>query len=193
MSLKTTDVTVILHQIDEGRAVASDLLPLMYDKLRLLAAGYMQQERSGQTLQATALLVHEAFLRLLGSTTPTWENRRHFFRAAAIAMQRILVEQARRKKRVRHGGDHHRVDISNLNIIASVVAPDDDLLARDEALAQLEQQDSQKAELVRLRYFSGLNEAEAEKTLNISRATATRWCAYSNAWLFEHVRDSSDL
>ncbi len=108
-------------------------------------------------------------------------------------MQRILVEQARRKKRLRHGGGHHQVDISDLNIIASDVAPDDDLLALDEALTQLEEQDSQKAELVRLRYFAGLNEAEAAKTLNISRATAARWWAYSKAWLFERVRDSGAL
>ena len=187
-----TDVTVILRQIDQGKAAAADLLPLVYDELRRLAAGQMKQERPGQTLQATAL-VHEAFLRLLGGSAPTWENRRHFFGAAAIAMQRILVEQARRKQRLRHGGGHNQVDISDLNIIASDLAPDDDLLALDEALTQLEQQDSQKAELVRLRYFAGLNEAEAAKTLNISRATAARWWAYSKAWLFERVRGSGEL
>ncbi len=183
-----TDVTLILNAIEQGDASADDLMPLVYEELRRMAAGKIKQERPGQTLQATAL-VHEAFLRLLGSKS-TWENRRHFFGAAAIAMQRILVEQARRKQRLKRGGEFQKVELSNVDIIADEGSADDDLLALDEALRELEREDPRKAELVRLRYFAGLNEDEAAETLGISRATASRWWAFARAWLFAKIRET---
>jgi RNA polymerase sigma factor (TIGR02999 family) len=182
-----TDVTVILNAIESGNGRTEDLLPLVYDELRRLAAGQMHHERPGHTLQATAL-VHEVFLRLLGDNPPTWQNRRHFFGAAALAMQRILVEQARRKKRLRHGGQHQKVDMSDMDIVADGLKADLDVLAIDEALHSFQQEEPQKAELVRLRYFAGLSEEEAAQTLNISRATASRWWTYARAWLFARIQ-----
>ena len=184
-----TSVTVVLNAIESGHARTEDLLPLVYDELRQLAAGQMQHERVNQTLQATAL-VHEAFLRLVGEANATWENRRHFFGAAALAMQRILVEQARRKARVKHGGELQQVPFSAIEIVADAAQPADELLALDEALAAFQSEDPEKAELVRLRYFAGLTEEEAARTMNISRATASRWWTYSKAWLLAKVRDS---
>jgi RNA polymerase sigma factor (TIGR02999 family) len=185
-----TDVTRILQAIDRGEGRAADeLLPLVYDELRRLAGGRMKQERPGQTLQATAL-VHEAWLRLMGpdgSRAAGWQNRRHFFGAAAEAMRRILIEQARRKGRVRHGGERRRVELEPSGI--AVEGPREDILALDEALAQLEREDPKKAELVKLRYFAGLDEAEAAEALGISRATASRWWTFSRAWLFARIRD----
>jgi RNA polymerase sigma factor (TIGR02999 family) len=183
-----TSVTVILNSIESGNARTQDLLPLVYDELRQLAAGQMRNERVGQTLQATAL-VHEAFLRLVGDQNATWENRRHFFGAAALAMQRILVEQARRKSRLKHGGELQEVAFSEVEIIADVEQSADELLALDEALIQFQIEEPEKAELVRLRYFAGLTEEEAALALNISRATASRWWTYSKAWLFAKMRD----
>ena len=180
-----TDVTVILNAIEQGSASTEELLPLVYDELRRLASARMKQEQPGQTLQATAL-VHEAFLKLLGSES-TWENRRHFFAAAALVMQRILVDKARRKQRLKHGGDLQKAQLSDLDLLADDGA-DDDLLALDEALREFDRHDASKAELVRLRYFAGLSEEEAAKTLNISRATAARWWAYAKAWLFDKMR-----
>ena len=182
-----TSVTVVLNAIEFGEAKTEDLLPLVYDELRQLAAGQMRHERGGLTLQATAL-VHEAFLRLVGDEHATWQNRRHFFGAAALAMQRILVEQARRKGRLKHGGDWQEVAISDIDIIADSNQSDEELLALDDALIQFQAEDPEKAELVRLRYFAGLTEEEAAQTLNISRATASRWWTYSKAWLFAKVR-----
>lgn len=184
-----TDVTVLLNAIEQGQARTEDLLPMVYGELRRLAAGQMNQERAGQTLQATAL-VHEAFLRLVGNADATWQNRRHFFGAAAMAMQRILVEQARRKQRLKHGGEHQRVDLSNVDIIADTFAPADDLIAIDEALQEFSLQEPDKAELVRLRYFAGLTEAEVVQAMGISRATASRWWTYAKAWLFARIRES---
>ena len=180
-----TSVTVVLNAIESGAAKTEDLLPLVYDELRQLAADQMRQERGGLTLQATAL-VHEAFLRLVGDEHATWQNRRHFFGAAALAMQRILVEQARRKGRLKHGGDRQEVAMAEIDIIADANQSDEVLLALDEALIQF--QAEEKAELIRLRYFAGLTEEEAAHTLNISRATASRWWTYSKAWLFAKVR-----
>ncbi|MEZ6128365.1 MAG: ECF-type sigma factor [Planctomycetaceae bacterium] len=181
-----TDVTVLLRAIGQGQARTEDLLPLVYDELRRLAAGQMQHEQPGQTLQATAL-VHEAFLRLVGHDAATWENRRHFFGAAALAMQRILVEQARRRQRLKRGGDMQQINVSDMDIVADTLTPAEDLLAIDQALQDFSVQDPQKAELVRLRYFAGLTEAEAAQALGISRPTASRWWTYAKAWLFARV------
>lgn len=185
------NVTILLNAIEQGEARTEDLLPLVYGELRRLAAGHMQQEKPGQTLQATAL-VHEAFLRLVGNDDATWENRRHFFGAAALAMQRILVEQARRKLRLKHGGDAEREHLSNMDLVAESLPAANDLLAIDEALLAFSSQEPEKAELVRLRYFAGLTESEAAAALNISRATASRWWTYSKAWLFANVNGKSE-
>ena len=182
-----TSVTVVLNAIESGAARTEDLLPLVYDELRQLAAGQMRHERGGLTLQATAL-VHEAFLRLVGDEHATWQNRRHFFGAAALAMQRILVEQARRTGRLKHGGNRREVVISDIDIIADKNQSDEELLALDDALIQFQAENPEKAELVRLRYFAGLTEEEAALAMNISRATASRWWTYSKAWLFAKVR-----
>jgi len=184
-----TDVTTILSAIENGQARTSDLLPIVYDELRQLAARQMNAEQPGQTLQATAL-VHEAFLRLAGpgDQSVTWENRRHFFGAAALAMQRILVEQARQRKRLKHGGNGTRKQLSSLDAIAEDEVSHHDLMAVDEALDDLETVDARKAELVRLRYFARLTEEEAANALGISRATAARWWAFSKAWLFARIQ-----
>jgi RNA polymerase sigma factor (TIGR02999 family) len=182
-----TSITVVLNAIESGQARTEDLLPLVYDELRKLAAGQMRHEQAGQTLQATAL-VHEAFLRLVGDDTATWQNRRHFFGAAAIAMQRILVEQARRKSRLKHGGDRQEVELSQIDMVVDEAKSDDELMALDEALTIFQSEEPAKAELVRLRYFAGLTEEEAALALNISRATASRWWTYSKAWLFEKMQ-----
>lgn len=183
-----TDVTVILNAIESGQARADELLPVVYDELRALANQAMRREQPGITLQPTAL-VHEAYLRLVGNAgheAATWQNRRHFFGAAAIAMQRILVEQARQRQQLKRGGDMQRVELTD---VATADAPpsDADLLALDDALRELEREDPAKAELVRLRYFAGLTEEEAAQALNISRATASRWWTFAKAWLFQKV------
>lgn len=182
-----TGITIILNAIESGQARTEDLLPIVYDELRRLAAAHMQNERVGHTLQATAL-VHEVFLRLLGGEPATWQNRRHFFGAAALAMQRILVEQARQRTQLKHGGDWNRVELVEIDVARKETPSDTDLLALSEALVEFEKEDAAKAELVRLRYFVGLNEEEAAKTLNISRATASRWWTFSRAWLFQHIQ-----
>lgn len=181
-------VTQILEALAAGESqAAEELLPLVYEELRRVAAAQLAQERPGQTLQATAL-VHEAYLRLVGGDT-SWENRRHFFGAAAEAMRRILVERARRKRRVRHGGGRQRVDLNTAEI--AIEAPAVDLLALDEALDRLAAEDPQKAELVKLRFFAGLSEQEAADVLGISRATAARHWSYARAWLFDRLREDA--
>ena len=182
-----TDVTAILNAIEAGNARTEELLPFVYEELRRLALAKMRRERPGHTLQATAL-VHEAFLRLLGDEQATWQNRRHFFGAAAIAMQRILVEQARERQQQKRGGDYHRVELSDVAAADHELPSDTNLLALNEALKRLEQEDPAKAELVRLRYFAGLTEEEAALALNISRATASRWWTFAKAWLFQRVQ-----
>jgi RNA polymerase sigma factor (TIGR02999 family) len=180
-------VTQLLERIQAGDRVATDdLLPLVYDELRRLAAAKLAHEAPGHTLQATAL-VHEAYLRLVGTgeRIAAWDHRGHFFAAAAEAMRRILVEAARRKQRLKHGGGRDEVSLDN--VIAPADVLDDDLLAVDEALERFTREDPQKAELVKLRYFAGLSEAEAAEVLAISRATAARWWAYSRAWLYERL------
>ena len=187
-----SDVTQLLDAAAAGDAQAADqLLPLVYDELRKLAAAKMQNERPGQTLDSTAL-VHEAYLRLAGRRPdpPAFANRAHFFAAAAEAMRRILIENARRKRREKRGGDRQRVAL-----YAAAPGKDDptlDVLALDEALTQLAAEDARKANLVRLRYFAGLSLEEAADCLGISRATASREWAYARAWLFDRLGGSEN-
>jgi len=189
-----SDVTRILNAIERGDAKATDeLLPLVYEELRLLAGQKLSHEPPGQTLQATAL-VHEAYLRLVGSEPQGWDSRGHFFAAAAEAMRRILVENARRKKRRRGsppclpvGGGQPQGDCPYTEAEIVLDRQVDDLLALDEALAKLAQEDPIKARLVSLRYFAGLTEEQAAQALNISRATASRWWSYAQDWLFHEI------
>jgi RNA polymerase sigma factor (TIGR02999 family) len=159
-------------------------LPLVYDELRRLAAQKMAHETPGQTLQATAL-VHEAWLRLGGDQQPAWENRAHFFAAAAEAMRRILIDRARRKGAVRHGADARHVNLEDLEL--AVEANDDQLLAVHEALDRLATHDAKKAELVKLRFFAGLTLQQAARVLGYSEPTAKRHWAYARAWLFREI------
>lgn len=180
------DVTVILNAIEAGDAHAAEqLLPLVYEELRKLAATKLAHEKPGQTLEATAL-VHEAYLRLVGAgPAPHWNSRGHFFAAAAEAMRRILVDQARRKQTEKHGGDRLRVDLPD-----DLAAPEirsDDLVALDEALGRLEQHDADAARLVKLRYFAGFSHQEAAEALGISRGSADRLWALARAWLFRQL------
>ncbi len=183
-----SDVTRILSQIEAGNpAAAEELLPLVYDELRKLAAARLAHEKPGQTLQATAL-VHDAYLRLVDQPNrQAWQNSRHFFAAAAESMRRILVENARRKQRVRHGGGQRRVELSDCDLATNV--SDDELLAIDEALLSFAAIDPIKAELIKLRFFVGLSVEDAAQTLGISRATANRNWTYARAWLFAELTD----
>lgn len=177
-----SEVTRILTAIDQGDPHASNLLlPLVYEELRKLAVQKLAQEKPGQTLQATAL-VHEAYLRMVGGDDhKVWDNKGHFFAAAAEAMRRILIEQARSKRSLRHGGDRNRQDIEYLSIIAP--EPSLDVLAVNEALEKFELIDPSKASLVKLRYFAGLTIPQAAAALGISTTTADRHWAYARAWL----------
>lgn len=178
-----SDVTRILHAIEQGEENATDkLLPLVYEELRLLAAQRLSQEQPGQTLQATAL-VHEAYIRLVGVENQNWDGQAHFFAAAAESMRRILIDKARRKKAFKRGGGQQRVDIDNIILVDSKVLAVDDLLALDEALARLSQKDQVVADLVKLRYFAGLTSEQAAKTLGISHNTADAYWAYARSWL----------
>jgi|SRR5579859_2580371 len=181
-----SEVTQILDSMAQGEPQAAEkLLPLVYEELRKLAASKMARESPGQTLQPTAL-VHEAWLRLSGGEGHVWNNRAHFFSAAAEAMRRILIESARRRKAIRHGGGQVRMDIQEIEL--AVPAGDDQLLAIDEALERFSTVDGQKAELVKLRYFIGMTIEEAARALGISEATAKRWWEYARAWLYTEVR-----
>jgi RNA polymerase sigma factor (TIGR02999 family) len=181
-----SDVTQILTAIEQGDPQAADkLLPLVYDELRKLAASRMANEKAGQTLQPTAL-VHEAWLRLVGNETPKFANRSHFFAAAAEAMRRILIDNARRKRALRHGGGQERVDLENVNIAAA--GDDDQLLAVNEALDKLAAQNKSEAELVKLRYFVGMTLEEAADVLGISPRTADNYWAHARAWLFHELK-----
>ena len=180
-----SDVTRILNAIERGDARATDdLLPLVYEELRLLAAQKLSHESPGQTLQPTAL-VHEAYLRLVGDEPQTWENRGHFFAAAAEAMRRILVENARCKRRLKHGGQHTRVDLDEAD--SPTEASSDDLLALDEALTKLARTEPAKSDLIKLRYFAGLSLEQAAALLGISEPTAKRRWRYARAWLFREI------
>jgi RNA polymerase sigma factor (TIGR02999 family) len=179
-------VTTLLNEAGagDGRA-AAELLPLVYEQLRALAGRKMCSERSDQTLQATAL-VHEAYLRLVDTTkVQLWESRWHFFAAAAESMRRILVDHARRRGRIKRGGEMHRVDLDNIEL--TVNDPPDELIALDEALSRLAETHPQKAQLVNLRYFGGLTHEEAAQALGVSVSTADRHWAYARAWLYRHM------
>ena len=180
------DVTQILAAIEAGdRNAAHELLPLVYDELRKLAAVRMAAELPGQTLQATAL-VHEAYVRLVGNDLAShWNSRGHFFGAAAEAMRRILVDQARRKLTDKHGGGRQRVEFPE--DMAAAESRSDDLVALDEALTRLESHDADAARFVKLRYFAGLSHQEAAETLGISRGAADRLWALGRAWLFRQL------
>jgi RNA polymerase sigma factor (TIGR02999 family) len=179
------EISKLLQSLDEGDPrAAGELLPLVYDELRQLAAHKLAHEQPGQTLQPTAL-VHEAYLRIAGGTEQPWQTRGHFFAAAAEAMRRILVESARRKGRIRHGADRQRLDLDE-NQLADE-APDDRLLALDEALTRLATEEPQVAAVVKLRYFAGLTIEEAAASLNISVRTANRHWAYAKAWLYQQL------
>jgi RNA polymerase sigma factor (TIGR02999 family) len=180
------DLTCILAAVERGEAGAAEqLLPLVYDELRKLAAQKLAQEKPGQTLQATAL-VHEAYLRLVGEGNRTgWNGQGHFFAAAAEAMRRILVESARRKRRVRHGGGRRPLSLRQLDLAAEESSQL--ILDLDEALDRLAEEEPTIAELVKLRYFAGLTAEKAAEALGISLRTANRHWAYAKAWLFQQV------
>jgi RNA polymerase sigma factor (TIGR02999 family) len=181
-----SDVTQILTAIEHGDPNAADkLLPLVYEELRKLAAHRMANEAAGQTLQPTAL-VHEAWLRLVGKQNPKFENRAHFFAAAAEAMRRILIENARRKRALRHGGGQKRVAFEPAELAAA--NDDDQLLAVNEALDKLAAQSKLEAELVKLRYFVGLTLEEAAEVLGISARTADNYWSHARAWLFHELK-----
>jgi RNA polymerase sigma factor (TIGR02999 family) len=183
-----SEFTRILNAAQVGDAKAQDdLLPLVYNELRKLAARKMAHESGTQTLQPTAL-VHEAWLRLGGDEQPTWENRTHFFCAAAEAMRRILIDRARSKQARRHGGDQQRLNVDEVEIAAPM--HEDELLAINEALDRFSRHAPQKAELVKLRYFAGLGLKEAGQVLGISEPTAVRWWTYSKTWLYQAIQET---
>lgn len=185
-----SDLTRILTGIEQGDAKATDeLLPLVYKELRRLASHKMLCEPVGHTLQPTAL-VHEAWLRLVDSPAQSWQNRAHFFGAAAEAMRRILVARARRKLTQRRGSGAEHLDVDEIEI--SSPAPDDQLLALHEALDRFARLEPRQAELVKLRYFVGLKIEDAAEILGISEATAKRWWAYARAWLFDEITRETD-
>ena len=184
-----SEVTRILEAVERGEPnAAEELLPLVYEELRRLAAYQLAHETPGQTLQATAL-VHEAYLRLIGNPDQQWNGARHFFLAAAQAMRRILIDNARRKRAASHGGGLARVDVERLQLAAAM--PPDELLTVDDALERLAQVDPQAAELVRLRFYAGLEHGQAAEILGISRRTADRGWAFARAWLFQEIRGES--
>jgi RNA polymerase sigma factor (TIGR02999 family) len=178
-----TDVTRILNAIEQGDAQATEqLLPLVYEELRLLAAKKMSMEPPGQTLQATAL-VHEAYLRLAGVQNERWDSRGHFFKAAAEAMRRILIENARKKKSLGRGGNRKRIELDESILVTPQDIGPDDLLAFNEALDKLAEKDRTKSDLVKLRIFAGLTGKQAAEILGISQAKASEDLAYARAWL----------
>lgn len=179
------DVTCILDRAQQGDPkAAEDLLPLVYEELRKLAAAMMAHEAAGQTLQPTAL-VHEAWLRLVGDDNQKFDGRAHFFAASAEAMRRILVEKARRKGRLKRGGDLQRIDWENLDV--AVASDDDTLLAMNDALDKLATVDAIGAELIKLRFFAGMSNVEAARALGLAERTAKRTWAYARAWLHEEL------
>lgn len=184
-----TDATVMLAAIKAGDPnAAEELLVIVYDELRRLAAAKLAQEAPGQTLQPTAL-VHEAWLSLVGDQTPGFKDREHFFRASAEAMRHILIDRARRKQAVRHGGEYRRVDFEGFD--AAAPAADDQLLAVNAALDKLALEHSVQAELVKLRYFAGLTIAEASEVMGISASTAKNYWAFARAWLLSEIESEN--
>lgn len=186
-----SDVTLILSAIEQGDPSASEkLLPLVYDELRKLAAQRLDQEKPGQTLQATAL-VHEAYLRLIGvKQEQHWDSRGHFFAAAAEAMRRILVNRARDKNRVKRGGQRNRVDLDQVELVLDT--SDEQLLELDEALHKLETDDPDAARLVKLRFFAGLTLKDAAAAMGLAPRTAERQWAYARAWLYARLSPDHD-
>jgi RNA polymerase sigma factor (TIGR02999 family) len=179
------DITLLLKKMERGdESAANQLLDLVYEDLRRVAGGKMAQEAEGHTLQPTAL-VHEAWLRLGGDQQPNWQNRAHYFGAAAEAMRRILVESARRKKRIKHGGEFRRVEWTRFD--AAVVEDSDAVLALHEALERLAKHDPIGAKLVELRFFAGLSNSEAAAALALAERTAKRTWAYARAWLHKEL------
>ena len=180
-----SDVTRILDRVQQGDPkAAEELLPLVYEELRRLAAARMAQEAAGNTLQPTAL-VHEAWLRLVGAPAQDWNSRNHFFMAAAQAMRRILMERARQKARLKRGGDQQRVPLEELELATN--ADSETLLLIEEAMERLAKADPVKAKLVELRFFTGLSLEEAAQVLGVSTPTAKRYWAYARAWLFQEI------
>jgi RNA polymerase sigma factor (TIGR02999 family) len=180
-----SDVTQILARVERGDSEAAEqLLPLVYDELRKVAAHKMSLQPPGQTLQATAL-VHEAYLRLVGSEEKRWESRRHFFSAAAEAMRHILIDRARRRLRVRHGGQAERVEVEEIEIAAP--AQDETVLQLNDALDELKRISPEQAEIVKLRFFAGFTEPEIAEILNLSERSVQRQWGYAKAWLFERI------
>ena len=181
-----SEITVILDAIQKGDPRAADeLLPIVYAELRRLAAHKMANQASGHTLQPTAL-VHQAWLRLTGNEDVKWDGRAHFFGAAAEAMRRILIDNARRKRAQRHGGGQQRVDLEETDLLAPTA--DDELLAVNDALDRFAAVDAKKAELVKLRYFAGLTLEEAASALGISEPTVKRWWTFARAWLLREIQ-----
>jgi RNA polymerase sigma factor (TIGR02999 family) len=180
------DITRILQRAHQGETeAAQELLPLVYAELRQLAAVQMAHEALSHTLQPTAL-VHEAWLRLSGGQTPCWENRPHFFGAAAEAMRRILIDHARRRNSLKRGGGMERVDLENLEIASQ--ADDDTLMRVDDALEKLAREDPQAAQLIKLRFFVGLTNEQAGRALGIFERTAKRYWSYARAWLYQELQ-----
>jgi RNA polymerase sigma factor (TIGR02999 family) len=183
-------VTRILNAIEAGDTRAADkLLPLVYEELRLLAAQKLSREPPGQTLQATAL-VHETYIRLVGAEAQDWKSRGHFFKAAAEAMRRILVDNARRKRSLKRGGDLQRIELDKVVLTGEKDSQVDDLPALDEALQKLQTKDKVKADLVKLRCFAGLTIEQAANILEISHATAERYWDYARSWLRVEITKS---
>jgi RNA polymerase sigma factor (TIGR02999 family) len=186
---KTGPVTRVLADLSgaERREVFDRLLPLVYDELRGLARAKLRHERQGHSLQATAL-VHEAYIRMLGAERPSWNDRGHFFRAAAEAMRRILIDHARKRGRAKRGGDRVQVTLGDVSVGTGL--PLEDLLALDEAIQRLEGQDPRMAEIVRLRFFAGLSVEETANALEVSERTVKREWAVARAWLYDAMRES---
>jgi RNA polymerase sigma factor (TIGR02999 family) len=185
-----TDVTRILNAIEQGDVKAADeLLPLVYEELRLLASQKMAQEKPGQTLQATAL-VHEAYIRLVVDEIQKWDSRGHFFAAAAEAMRRILVDKARLKQSKRHGGNHKKVDLND--VFLAIEDPKDDILAVDEALDKLSNEDPKLADVIKLRYFGSLTLDQIASIMGIGRRTVDRYWALGRAWLYQEITQAEN-
>ena len=183
-----SDMTRLLEAVERGEPqAAADLIPLVYDELRRLAAYRLAQEKPGQTLQATGL-VHEAYLRLLQADGPRWKDHRHFFNAAAEAMRKILVDSARRKASQKRGGGAKPLDVDRIEL--PMPQPTDDLLALNEALSRLEEDDPEAAKLVKLRFFAGLTMAQAADAIGVSPRTADNMWSYARAWLYRAMRNA---
>jgi RNA polymerase sigma factor (TIGR02999 family) len=181
-----SDVTHILVEASRGNPQATDeLLPLVYEELRRIAAARMAQEAAGQTLQPTAL-VHEAWLRMVGEGARTWQNRAHFFGAASEAMRRILIDNARRKSRLKRGGDQQRIDLEEVDLAAA--SPDDKILLIDEALERLKAEDEEKGRIVVMKFFGGLTNQEVAQNLGVTERTVERQWAYAKAWMFRQIQ-----